>query len=78
MTDAANRFIIGDAFGGRSVSFDYFVAVHADKWPTAKAVQTALQGWRYPVSIASAPDEAFSIAKFALPVIFEGRPVLLL
>jgi hypothetical protein len=57
------------------VSFDYFVAVHNDKWPTAKAVQTALEGLGYPVSLASAPDEVFLIAKGALPVIFEGHPV---
>ena len=61
------------------MSFDYFVAVHNDNWPTAKAVQTALEGLGYPVSLASAPDEAFSVAKgaFSLPVIFEGHPVLL-
>ena len=61
------------------MSFDYFVAVHNDKWPTAKAVQTALEGLGYPVSLASAPDEAFSIVKgtFSLPVIFEGHPVTL-
>src|SRR5262249_3984571 len=64
--------------GGRSVSFDYFVAVHKDKWPTAKAVQTALEGLGYPVSLASAPDKAFSLAEaFGLPVIFEGHPVAL-
>jgi hypothetical protein len=65
--------------GGRSVSFDYFVAVHNDKWPTANAMQTALEGLRYPVSLTSAPDEAFSIAKgaFSIPVIFEGHPVVL-
>jgi hypothetical protein len=37
--DTANFSML---LGGRSVSFDYFVAVHNDKWPTAKAVQTAL------------------------------------
>src|SRR5260370_1361283 len=64
--------------GGRSVSFDYFVAVHNDKWPTAKAVQTALEGLGYPVSLATAPDNAFCIARaFGLPVVFEGRPVVL-
>ena len=61
------------------MSFDYFVAVHNDKWPTAKAVQTALECLGYPVSLASALDEAFSIPKrtFRLPVIFEGHPVVL-
>jgi hypothetical protein len=66
--------------GGRSMSFDYFVAVHNDKWPTAKEVQTALKDLGYPVSLTSAPDEAFSIAKggaFSIPVIFEGQPVVL-
>jgi hypothetical protein len=60
------------------VSFDYFVAVHNDKWPTAKAVQTALEGLGYPVSLASAPDDAFSVARASgLCVVFEGRPVVL-
>lgn len=61
------------------MSFDYFVAVHKHKWPTAKTVQTALERLRYPVSLSSAPDEAFSIPKrtFSLPVIFEGHPVVL-
>lgn len=62
------------------MSFDYFVAVHNDKWPTAKAVQIAIEGLGYPVSLASAPDEAFSIAKggaFNIPVIFEGHAVIL-
>ena len=59
------------------MSFDYFVAVHNDKWPTAKAVQAALERLGYPVSLASAPDEAFSVVKgtFGIPVIFEGHPV---
>src|SRR5215475_3878735 len=59
------------------MSFDFFVAVHNENWPTAKAVQTALEALGYPVSRASAPDEAFSIAKgtFSLPVIYEGRSV---
>ena len=61
------------------MSFDYFVAVHNDKWPTAKAVQTALERLGYPVSLASAPDGPFSIPKrtFKLPVIFEGHPLVL-
>jgi hypothetical protein len=61
------------------VSFDYFVAVHRDKWPTAKAVQAALERLSSPVSLSSAPDAAFSIEKstFNLPVAFEGRPTVL-
>jgi len=65
--------------GERSVSFDYFVAVHKHKWAAAKTVQTALERLSYPVLLSSAPDEAFSIPKrtFSLPVIFEGHPVVL-
>jgi hypothetical protein len=61
------------------MSFDYFVAVHNDKWPTAQAVQAALESRGYPVSLASDLDEAFSVAKggLNLSVIFEGRPVVL-
>src|SRR5262245_15079426 len=61
------------------MSFDYFVAVHKDKWPTAKAVQAALERLSYPVSLLSAADDTFSISKgkFSLPVLFEGRPVVL-
>jgi hypothetical protein len=60
------------------VSFDYFVAVHKEKWPTAKAVQAALEGLGYPVSLTSAPDSTFSVTRaVGLPVIFEGRPVTL-
>ena len=59
------------------MSFDYFVAVPKDKWPTAKAVQAALDESGYPVSLVSAPDQALCVAagSFRLPVIFEGRPV---
>ena len=61
------------------MSFDYFVAVHRDKWPTAREVQAALERLSYPVSLASALDEPFSVVKgdFNLPVIFEGRAVSL-
>jgi len=58
------------------MSFDYFVAVHNDKWPTAQAVQAALESRGYPVSLASYLDETFSVAN-NLSVIFEGRPVVL-
>jgi hypothetical protein len=57
------------------MSFDYFVAVHKDKWPTAKAVQAALESLGYPVSLVSASDEAFSAPTRWLSVVFEGRPV---
>lgn len=61
------------------MSFDYFVAVHRSNWPTAKAVQAALSSLGYPLSLLSAPDEAFSIQKdtFSLPVIFEGKQITL-
>lgn len=61
------------------MSFDYFVAVHRDKWPTAQQVQVALEHLSYPVSLADASDEPFSVAEggFTLPVVFEGRSVLL-
>lgn len=59
------------------MSFDYFVAVHEDKWPTAKSVQTALERLGYPVSLALVPNEAFSIEKGTLGIraVFEGRSV---
>jgi len=61
------------------MSFDYFVAVKEDKWPTAAPVQAALKQLGYPVSLASAPSEALSMTDglYGLPVIFEGRPVVL-
>jgi hypothetical protein len=59
------------------MSFDYFIAIHRAKWPTGKAVQTALENLGYPLSLASAPSEPLSIVKgtLGLPVVFEGRPV---
>jgi hypothetical protein len=61
------------------MSFDYFVAVHKDKWPSAKAVQASLEKLRCPVTLVSTPDRAFSIQEgsFSLPVVFEGRSVVL-
>lgn len=61
------------------MSFDHYIAVHNDLWPTARAVQIALEDLKYSVSLASAPDETFSIAEgaFNLPVLFEGNPVVL-
>jgi hypothetical protein len=57
------------------MSFDYFVAVHENKWPTAKAVQAALESLGYPVSLVSASDAALTAPTRWLSVIFEGRPV---
>jgi hypothetical protein len=59
------------------MSFEYYVAVHRDKWPTAKALQAALESLGYPVSLASAADAALSAERHKLPVTFEGRPVAL-
>lgn len=61
------------------MSFDYFVAVHKNKWPSAKAVQTSLERLGFPVTLAATPDQAFSVEEgsFGLPVVFEGRSVVL-
>lgn len=59
------------------MSFDYFVAVRREKWPTAQGVQAALERLSYPVSLESAAAEPFSVANFNLSVVFEGRPVAL-
>jgi hypothetical protein len=59
------------------VSFDYYVAVHQDKWPTAAALQSNLEALGYPLALGSTLDQPLSIAEgtFSLPVIFEDRPV---
>jgi hypothetical protein len=59
------------------MSFDYFVAVHRDKWPTARAVQTALEDLGYPLSLVLASDEPLCVVRgtLGLPVILDGRPV---
>ena len=61
------------------MSFDYFVVVHRDAWPTAEAVQESLEELGYPLALATAPSTPFSVdaGTFSLPVIFEGRPVML-
>jgi hypothetical protein len=61
------------------MSFDYFVAVHRDKWPTAQQVQSALETLAYPVSLVSAPDEPLAVerGRYSLRVLFEGRAVTL-
>ncbi|MGE0045199.1 MAG: hypothetical protein AB7T08_05515, partial [Hyphomonadaceae bacterium] len=61
------------------MSFDYFVAVRRDKWPTAQQVQMALEQHSYPVSLAHISSEPFSVpdGNLTLPVVFEGRPVSL-
>ncbi len=61
------------------MSFDYFVAVRKDKWPSAKAVQASLERLGFPVTLAVKADQAFSVQEgsFSLPVFFEGRSVVL-
>lgn len=61
------------------MSFDYFVAVHKDKWPTAAEVQAGLDALDMPLELEQAYDQPFSVVggAFSLPVIFEGRPVVL-
>jgi hypothetical protein len=61
------------------LSFDYFVAVHNHNWPTAAAMQAALVRLEYPLALGEAPQEPLSVAEwtFSLPVVFEGRPVVL-
>lgn len=59
------------------MSFDYFVAVPRERWPTAASVQASLERLGYPLRLVSASGEALSVTDFALPVIFEGRSVSL-
>jgi len=61
------------------MSFDYFVAVHRQDWPTAEHVQQNLESLGYPLRLAEAPALPFTVADFleGLPVVFEGRPVVL-
>jgi hypothetical protein len=61
------------------VSFDYYVAVRRQDWPTAASVQSALEVLGYPLRLADAPPTPFAVAHFkeGLPVEFEGKPVLL-
>ena len=59
------------------MSFDYYVAIAQDNWPTAAAVQRALKNLGYPLALVSSPDQPFSTADggFGLPVVFESRQV---
>jgi hypothetical protein len=61
------------------MSFDYFVAVRQQDWPTAASVQNALMDLDYPLRLRDAPPSPFTIAHFkeGLPVEFEGNSVLL-
>ncbi|MEQ1519054.1 MAG: hypothetical protein ABL931_21450 [Usitatibacteraceae bacterium] len=60
------------------MSFDYFVAVHQQNWPTSAKVQLALETLGYPLLLADAPDEPFAVDfREGLAVDFEGRSVLL-
>ncbi|ALH81602.1 hypothetical protein [Sphingopyxis macrogoltabida] len=61
------------------MSFDYFIAVQRNSWPTGEAVQTALGKLGYPLRLVDAPSTPFAVENFrdGLPVIFEGRKVIL-
>ena len=61
------------------MSFDYFVAVHRDAWPTADGVQRSLESLGYPLRLVEASAEPFEVKDFreGLPVVFEGRPIVL-
>jgi hypothetical protein len=60
------------------VSFDYFVAVHRQNWPSASKVQLALETLGYPLQLADASGKPFAVEfREGLAVDFEGRRVLL-
>jgi hypothetical protein len=61
------------------VSFDYFVAIHSQNWPTAENVQLCLEELGYPLRLSEAPLTPFEIVDFreGLHVQFEGRTVVL-
>jgi hypothetical protein len=61
------------------MSFDYFVAVRKEDWPTGEGVQSALEKLDYPLRLANATTTSFAIEDFRheLPVVFEGREVVL-
>src|SRR3954468_5550511 len=57
------------------MSFDYYVAVHREKWPTAAAVQASLERLGYPLGLEQSGHVPFAMSPgvFDLPVVFEGR-----
>ena len=59
------------------MSFDYFVAVHRQNWPTAESFQASLERLGYPLRLADAPPFPLEVKGFSLPVSFEGRSVVL-
>jgi hypothetical protein len=61
------------------MSFDYFVAVQRDEWPTAESVQQSLVSLGYPLRLVEAPATPFKVMDFreGLTVLFEERSVVL-
>jgi hypothetical protein len=59
------------------MSFDYYVAIRRDKWPTAAAVQAKLEQFGYPLDLEQTPDLPFSLPpdSFMVPTVLEGRSV---
>ena len=58
------------------MSFEYFVAVHQQNWPTAAALQSMAER-KYPVVLGQAPTQALVAIPHAgsLPVRFENREI---
>lgn len=61
------------------MSFDYFVIVHRQEWPTAEIVQNHLEELGYPLRLGATPPGPFSTQwdSPSLPAVFEGRKVTL-
>lgn len=57
------------------MSFDYYVAIHKDQWPTSAAVQQALSSLGVPVMLAQSSDAPLAASDATLQVILEGRSV---
>ena len=59
------------------MSFDYYVAFPASRWPTSRQVQDALNSFGHPVMLVTSDDAPLECSPEGLSVRFEGRPVLL-
>ncbi len=59
------------------MSFDYYVAIRKDKWPTSAAVQASLERFGYPLDLEQSDNLPFQFPPdvFDLAVVFEGRSV---
>jgi len=55
------------------MSVDYYVAVHQASWPTAAALQSCMDERKYPVVLAHAPAQPFSVKLGTLEARFRGR-----